>query len=161
MFKSFKNFQPGTQKEVVEVSEAPEYNKQKRLDKVFLNIAKEISILSHCTRSKVGAVIELDGNIISFGYNGTPNGMQNVCEDSSNVTFPHVIHGESNAIIKAAKSRQSIKGGTLYLTLSPCLDCSKLILQSEIKRVIYLEDYRDNTGIEFLKKFIKVEKYEH
>ena len=135
--------------------------KQDRLDRVFLNIAKEVGTLSHCTRSKVGAVIEIGGNIVSFGFNGTPHGMPNCCEDDDNITFPHVIHAESNAIIKAAKSGQSTKGGTLYLTLSPCLDCCKLILQSEIKRVVYLEDYRDMTGVEFLRKFIKVEKYEY
>lgn len=135
--------------------------KQLRLDSVFLNIAKEVATLSHCTRSKVGAVIELAGNIISFGFNGTPHGMKNCCEDNNNVTLPHVIHAESNAIIKAAKSGQSMRGGTLYLTLSPCLDCCKLILQSEIKRVVYLEEYRDRTGIDFLKSFIKVEQYEY
>jgi dCMP deaminase len=139
---------------------ALESPKQKKLDKVFINIAKEVSTLSYCVRSKVGAVIVIDGNIVSFGFNGSPKGMNNCCEDENNVTFPYVIHAESNAIIKAAKSGMSMKGGTLYLTLSPCLDCSKLILQSEIKRVVYLEEYRDKSGIEFLKKFIKVEKYE-
>ena len=139
---------------------AQDLAKQRRLDTVFMNIAKEIATLSHCTRSKVGAVIELHGNIVSFGFNGTPKGMPNCCEDESNTTLPYVIHGESNAIIKAAKSGQSMRGGTLYLTLSPCLDCCKLILQSEIKRVVYLEEYRDTTGIDFLKKFIKIEKYE-
>lgn len=138
---------------------ALESPKQKKLDKVFINIAKEVSTLSYCVRSKVGAVIVIDGNIVSFGFNGSPKGMNNCCEDKNNVTFPYVIHAESNAIIKAAKSGMSMKGGTLYLTLSPCLDCSKLILQSEIKRVVYLEEYRDKSGIEFLKKFIKVEKY--
>lgn len=126
-----------------------------------MNIAKEVATLSYCKRSKVGAVIELYGNIISFGFNGTPKGMDNCCEDENNNTFPYTIHGESNAILKAAKSGQSMKGCTLYLTLSPCLDCCKLILQSEIKRVVYLDDYRDLTGIQFLKQFIKVEKYEH
>ena len=99
-----------------------------KLDKVFINIAKETSTLSHCVRSKVGAVLVKDGNIISFGYNGTPAGMPNDCEED-NVTFPHVIHAESNAIIKAAKTGSAVDGSTLYLTLSPCLDCSKLILQ--------------------------------
>ena len=115
--------------------------------------------MSYCSRSKVGAVLEKNGNIISFGYNGTPKGMDNCCEDKNNVTFPHVIHAESNAILKAGKSGHSTRYGTLYLTLSPCLDCSKLILQSEIKRVVYLEEYRDRSGIDFLKKFITVEKY--
>ena len=140
--------------------EAQALAKQRRLDKVFLNIAAEVATLSHCTRSKVGAVIELYGNIVSFGFNGAPKGMPNCCEDENNITLPYIIHAESNAIIKAAKSGQSTKGGTLYLTMSPCLDCCKLILQSEIRRVVYLTEYRDSTGIEFLKKFIKIEKYE-
>ena len=134
--------------------------KQKKLDRVFMNIAKEVATLSHCQRSKVGAVVELDGNVVSFGFNGTPKGMPNCCEDENNVTLPYVIHGESNAILKAARTGNSTKGGTLYLTLSPCLDCSKLILQSEIKRVVYLEEYRDRSGIDFLKNFIRIEKYE-
>jgi dCMP deaminase len=140
--------------------EVQDLSKQSKHDKVFINIAKEVSTLSYCQRSKVGAVIVLDGNIISFGFNGTPKGMDNCCEDENNITFPYTIHGESNAILKAAKSGQSMKGSTLYLTLSPCIDCCKLILQSEIKRVVYLEEYRDKTGIDFLKQFIKVEKYE-
>lgn len=135
-----------------------DYNMTK-LDKVFINIAKETSTLSHCVRSKVGAVLVKDGNIISFGYNGTPAGMPNACEED-NVTFPHVIHAESNAIIKAAKTGSAVDGSTLYLTLSPCLDCSKLILQSGIKRVVYLNEYRSTEGINFLKQFIQVEKYE-
>ena len=130
-----------------------------KLDKVFINIAKETSTLSHCVRSKVGAVLVKDGNIISFGYNGTPAGMSNACEEND-TTFPHVIHAESNAIIKAAKTGSAVDGSTLYLTLSPCLDCSKLILQSGIKRVVYLNEYRNTEGIHFLKQFIQVEKYE-
>jgi dCMP deaminase len=129
-----------------------------KLDKVFINIAKETSTLSHCVRSKVGAVLVKDGNIISFGYNGTPSGMDNSCEED-NVTFPHVIHAECNAILKAAKTGNSVDGSTLYLTLSPCLDCSKLILQSAIKRVVYLNEYRNTQGIDFLKQFITVEQY--
>jgi dCMP deaminase len=135
----------------------PDYNMNK-LDKVFINIAKETSTLSHCVRSKVGAVLVKDGNIISFGYNGTPSGMDNSCEED-NVTFPHVIHAECNAILKAAKTGNSVDGSTLYLTLSPCLDCSKLILQSAIKRVVYLNKYRNTQGIDFLKQFIIVEQY--
>ena len=135
----------------------PDYNMNK-LDKVFINIAKETSTLSHCVRSKVGAVLVKDGNIISFGYNGTPSGMDNSCEED-NVTFPHVIHAECNAILKAAKTGNSVDGSTLYLTLSPCLDCSKLILQSAIKRVVYLNQYRNTQGIDFLKQFITVEQY--
>jgi dCMP deaminase len=132
--------------------------KQKKLDSVFMNVTKEISTMSHCVRFKVGAVLVKDGNIVSFGYNGTPAGMDNGCE-KDNVTVPHVIHGEVNAILKAAKNGVSVNGGTLYLTLSPCLDCSKLILQSGIKRVVYLTPYRNLEGVEFLKQFISVEEY--
>jgi dCMP deaminase len=142
-------------KEVVALKEA----KQKKLDKVFMNITKEVATLSHCVRFKVGAVLVKEGNIISMGYNGTPAGMDNGCE-KDNVTVPHVIHGEVNAIIKAAKTGTSVNGGTLYLTLSPCLDCSKLILQSGIKRVVYLTAYRNLEGVDFLKQFITVEQYD-
>jgi dCMP deaminase len=130
-----------------------------KLDKVFINIAKETSTLSHCVRSKVGAVLVKDGNIISFGYNGTPSGMDNTCE-KDDATFAHVIHAECNAILKAAKTGNAVDGSTLYLTLSPCLDCSKLILQSGIKRVVYLNEYRNPQGINFLKQFIEVEQYD-
>jgi len=130
-----------------------------KLDKVFINIAKETSTLSHCVRSKVGAVLVKDGNIISFGYNGTPSGMDNCCEEND-VTLSHVIHAECNAILKAAKTGNSVDNSTLYLTLSPCLDCSKLILQSGIKRVVYLNEYRNPEGINFLKQFIQVDKYD-
>lgn len=130
-----------------------------KLDTVFINIAKEISTLSHCVRSKVGAVLVKEGNIISFGYNGSPSGMHNDCE-KENITFSHIIHAECNAILKAAKTGTSVNGGTLYLTLSPCLDCSKLILQSGIKRVVYLIAYRNLEGVDFLKQFILVEQYD-
>lgn len=133
--------------------------KQRKLDSVFMNIAKEVATLSHCVRFKVGAVLVKEGNLISFGYNGTPAGMDNGCE-KDNVTVPHVIHGEVNAILKAAKTGTSVNGGTLYLTLSPCLDCSKLILQSGIKRVVYLTAYRNLEGVDFLKQFITVEQYD-
>ena len=124
-----------------------------------MNVAREIATLSHCTRSKVGAVLVKDGNVISFGYNGTPSGMDNCCE-RDNVTLPHVIHAEVNAVLKAAKTGTSVDGSTLYLTLSPCLDCSKLILQAGVKRVVYLETYRNLDGPNFLKQFIPVEKHE-
>ena len=152
------NYQTETHKEVQEASVQQGYSMNK-LDTVFINIAKETSTLSHCVRSKVGAVLVKDGNIISFGYNGTPSGMDNQCEEND-VTFPHVIHGEVNAILKAARTGNSIDGSTLYLTLSPCLDCSKLILQSGIKRVVYLNEYRNPEGIDFLKQFIQVENYD-
>ena len=134
-------------------------SKQLKLDEVFINIAKEIGTLSHCTRSKVGAVLVKDGNVISFGYNGTPAGMDNACEEN-NVTKDEVIHAEMNAILKAAKSGNAVDGSTLYLSLSPCQNCCKLIIQSGIKRVVYLEGYRDLKPIEFLSKFIEVEKYD-
>jgi dCMP deaminase len=134
-------------------------NKQQKLDKTFINIAKEVGALSHCTRSKVGAVLVKDGNVISFGYNGTPAGMDNGCEEN-NVTKDEVIHAEMNAILKAAKSGNAVDGSTLYLSLSPCQNCCKLIIQSGIKRVVYLEGYRDLKPIEFLSKFIEVEKYD-
>ena len=133
--------------------------KQKKLDEVYINVAKQISTLSHCVRSKVGAVLVKEGNIIAFGYNGTPSGMDNCCEQD-NVTLPHVIHAEVNAVLKAARTGAAVEGSTLYLTLSPCLDCSKLILQAGIKRVVYLETYRNLDGPNFLKQFIPVEKYE-
>ena len=133
--------------------------KQQKLDKTFINIAKEIGSLSHCTRSKVGAVLVKDDNVISFGYNGTPAGMDNGCEEND-VTKDEVIHAEMNAILKAAKSGNAVDGSTLYLSLSPCQNCCKLIIQSGIKRVVYLEGYRDLKPIEFLSKFIQVEKYD-
>ena len=128
-------------------------NKQQKLDKTFINIAKEVGTLSHCTRSKVGAVLVKDGNVISFGYNGTPAGMDNGCEEN-NVTKDEVIHAEMNSILKAAKSGNSVEGSTLYLTLSPCKECSKLILQSGVKKVVYLNTYRNLEGIQFLSQFI-------
>ena len=134
-------------------------NKKLKLDEVFINIAAEIGSLSHCTRSKVGAVLVKDGNVISFGYNGTPAGMDNCCEEN-NVTKDEVIHAEMNAILKAAKSGNAVDGSTLYLSLSPCQNCCKLIIQSGISRVVYLEDYRDISPVIFLSKFIQVEKHE-
>ncbi len=133
--------------------------KQRKLDIVFMNITKEVATLSHCVRFKVGAVLVKDDNIISFGYNGTPAGMDNCCERDS-VTLPHVIHAECNAILKAAKNGNSVNDSTIYLSLSPCLDCSKLILQSGIKRVVYLTAYRNLEGVDFLKQFITVEQYD-
>jgi len=134
-------------------------SKQLKLDEVFINIAKEVGSLSHCTRSKVGAVLVKDGNVISFGYNGTPAGMDNGCEEN-NVTKDEVIHAEMNSILKAAKSGNSVEGSTLYLTLSPCKECSKLILQSGVKKVVYLNTYRNLDGIQFLSQFIEVEKHD-
>ena len=134
--------------------------KQQRYDTTYLNMAKEWSNLSHCSRMKVGALIVKDGMIISDGYNGTPTGFDNVCELNPETTHWHVLHGEANAILKCAKIGQSCDGATLYLTHSPCRDCSKLILQAGIKRLVYIEEYRDNQGVDFLKQTgIEIVKY--
>lgn len=135
------------------------------LDKVYMNIAKEIASLSKCVRSKVGSIIVKDGNIISYGYNGTPKGFDNCCEytdqDSGKlVTRSEVLHAEMNAILKAAKTGHAVEGSTLYITLMPCIDCAKYLLQSGIKRLVYLEEYRDTRGVELISKYIKVEKHE-
>ena len=164
-------------------------SKQRKLDEVYINVAKQISTLSHCVRSKVGAVLVKEGNIIAFGYNGTPSGMDNCCESKEYmspdgpawidedvikemwpyeddkgryklVTRSETIHAEVNAVLKAARNGSAVEGSTLYLTLSPCLDCSKLVLQAGIKRVVYLETYRNLDGPNFLKQFIPVEKYD-
>ena len=108
--------------------------------------------LSHCKRKKVGAVIVKDKMIISDGYNGTPSGFENACEDDDNYTKWYVLHAEANAILKVAGSTQSCKGSTLYITLSPCKECSKLIHQSGIVRLVYSKKYKDSSGLEFLEK---------
>ncbi|GGD35790.1 MULTISPECIES: deoxycytidylate deaminase [Flavobacterium] len=129
-------------------------NKKKRTkyDKAYLRIAKEWSRLSYCKRKQVGAIIVKDRMIISDGYNGTPSGFENCCEDEEGITKWYVLHAEANAILKVAGSTQSCEGATLYITLSPCKECSKLIHQSGITRVVYFEGYKDDSGIEFLKK---------
>ena len=114
-------------------------------------MAKEWANLSYCKRKQVGALIVKDRMIISDGYNGTPSGFENCCEDESGSTQWFVLHAEANAILKLARSTQSAKDATLYLTLSPCKECSKLILQAGIKKIVYIEDYSDNEGIIFLK----------
>ena len=119
----------------------------------YMGIAIEVSKASYCKRAKVGAIIVNDDNIISFGYNGTPSGFENVCEcENEDTTKKEVLHAESNAITKCSKSCYSSLDSTLYITLSPCYDCSKLIIQAGIKEVVYLEEYRNNEGIELLKK---------
>jgi dCMP deaminase len=123
-----------------------------KYDKAYLRIAKEWSLLSYCKRKQVGAIIVKDRMIISDGYNGTPSGFENCCEDQDGLTRWDVLHAEANAILKVAKSTQSCEGATLYITLSPCKECSKLIHQSGIKRVVYQNGYRDESGILFLKK---------
>ena len=119
--------------------------------KFYLSIAKEVSKASYCERSKVGAIIVKEDNIISFGYNGTPSGFKNICEIDGQ-TKKDVLHAESNAITKCAKSFYSSNNSQMYLTLSPCFDCAKLIIQSGIKEVYYIEQYRDTSGIELLKQ---------
>jgi dCMP deaminase len=129
-----------------------EKNKQLRYDQVYLKMAKEWSTLSHCVRKQVGSLIVKDGMIISDGHNGSPTGFDNVCEDSDNLTHWYVIHAEANAILKCAKNGHSCKDATIYITHSPCKDCSKLILQSGIKRLVYGEFYKDSDGLNFLEK---------
>ena len=113
-------------------------------------MALEWAKLSYCERKQVGALIVKDRMIISDGYNGTPSGFENNCEDEKGNTHWYVLHAEANAILKLASSTQSAKGATLYLTLSPCKECSKLVLQSGISRLVYIHDYKDNDGISFL-----------
>ena len=123
------------------------YNKY---DVAYLKMALEWAKLSYCKRKQVGALIVKDRTIISDGYNGTPSGFENCCEDENNKTKWYVLHAEANAILKISRSTQSCEGATLYLTLSPCKECSKLIFQSGIKRVVYIQDYPDNEGLVFL-----------
>lgn len=126
--------------------------KQAKYDKAYLKIAKEWAQLSYCNRKKVGAIIVKDRMIVSDGYNGTPSGFENCCEDEEGLTKWYVLHAEANAILKVARSTQSCDGATLYTSFSPCKECSKLIHQSGITRVVYHKDYRDLSGIDFLKK---------
>ncbi len=123
----------------------------KKFDAAYLRMAQEWAKLSYCERKKVGALIVKDKMIISDGFNGTPSGMENFCEDEAGYTKWYVLHAEANAILKLAKSAQSAEGATLYLTLSPCKECSKLILQAGILRVVYLDPYSDSQGVNFLK----------
>jgi dCMP deaminase len=125
--------------------------KQERYDRAYLKMAIEWAKLSHCNRKQVGALIVKDGMLISDGYNGTPSGFPNTCENDDGETHWYVLHAEANAITKVAKSTNNAKDSTLYITLSPCKDCCKLILQTGIKRLVYKEEYKDNTAITFLK----------
>ena len=125
--------------------------KLSRYDKAYLRLATSWAMLSYCQRKKVGAIIVKDSVIISDGYNGTPAGFDNSCENESGETHWYVLHAEANAILKLARSTNNGIGSTLYLTLSPCKDCSKLILQSGIKRVVFMNRYKDETGVQFLK----------
>ncbi|MEG2078664.1 dCMP deaminase [Chryseobacterium piscicola] len=122
-----------------------------KFDKAYLKMAQEWAKLSYCKRKQVGAIIVKDRMIISDGYNGTPSGFENCCEDENEQTHWYVLHAEANAILKLAGSTQSAKGSTLYLTLSPCKECSKLILQAGIQKLVYINAYSDDEGIGFLK----------
>jgi Deoxycytidylate deaminase len=126
--------------------------KQLLLDKRYLRMARIWAENSYCVRRQVGALVVKDKMIISDGYNGTPSGFENVCEDEHNVTKPYVLHAEANAITKLARSNNNSDGSTLYVTASPCLECSKLIIQSGIRRVVYGEEYRLSDGIELLRR---------
>ncbi len=126
--------------------------KQLKFDKAYLRIANEWGKLSHCKRKQVGALIVKDRMIISDGYNGTPSGFENYCEDDDGYTKWYVLHAEANAILKVASSTQSCQGATLYITMSPCRECSKLIHQAGITRIVYEIGYKDNSGLEFLEK---------
>ena len=127
-------------------------SKQFLLDQRYLRMARIWAENSYCVRRKVGALIVRDGAIISDGYNGTPSGFENVCEDENDRTKPYVLHAEANAITKVAKSNNSSQGSTLYVTASPCIECAKLIIQAGIKRVVYSEDYHSSDGMDLLKK---------
>ncbi|MFT7330960.1 MAG: dCMP deaminase [Roseivirga sp.] len=126
--------------------------KQKKYDSAYMRMALEWAKLSHCERKQVGALIVKDRMIISDGFNGSPSGFENDCEDDEGNTKWYVLHAEANAILKVASSTQSCKGSTLYITLSPCKECSKLIHQSGIKRVVYSQEYKDVSGLKFLDK---------
>mgnify|MGYP002620776624 CR=1 FL=1 len=128
-------------------------SKQEKYDKAYLRMALEWAKLSYCKRKQVGSLIVKDKMIISDGYNGTPSGYTNCCEDEDGETHWYVLHAEANAILKVAKSTQSADGATLYITLSPCKECSKLIIQAGITRVVYHVQYKDNSGIDFLSEY--------
>ena len=129
-----------------------ENRKQELLDKRYLRMAHIWAENSYCIRRKVGALLVKDGTIISDGFNGTPSGFENICEDENNVSKTYVLHAEANAITKIARSSQNSDGATLYVTASPCIDCAKLIIQSGIRRVVYGEKYRLDDGIRLLER---------
>lgn len=135
-------------------------SKQLRYDLMYLDICERISLMSHAIRQKVGAILVKDNNIISMGWNGTPAGFDNECEirlnemdESSLITKPEVLHAESNCLTKVARSSQSSEESTMYITISPCMECAKLIAQSGIKRIVYKKFYRDQKSLDFLSKF--------
>ncbi len=136
-------------------------HKQNKIDSLYLRMASVWSENSHCNRSKVGCLIVKDRQIISDGYNGTPSGFPNECEDCNNNTLPTVLHAEANAITKIAKSANSAEGSTLYVTLSPCFDCAKLIIQAGIKRIVYSEEYRKTDSFKLFEEAgIEIKKIE-
>ncbi len=127
-------------------------NKQTKFDQRYLEMARIWAKNSYCTRRQVGALVVKNNMIISDGYNGTPSGFENVCEDDNGVTKPYVLHAEANAITKLARSSNNSDGATIYITASPCIECAKLIIQAGIKRVVYGEKYRLMDGIELLER---------
>ena len=126
--------------------------KQKRFDLRYLRMARIWAENSYCVRRQVGALVVKEGMIISDGYNGTPSGFENVCEDENNVTKPYVLHAEANAITKLARSSNNSEGSTIYITASPCIECAKLIIQAGIRRVVYGEKYRLTDGVDLLER---------
>ncbi len=126
--------------------------KQDRYDRAYLRMVLEWAKLSHCSRRQVGALIVKEGQIIADRYNGTPSGFNNCCENDNGETHWYVLHAEANAIMKVARSVNSARNSTLYLSLSPCKDCSKLVHQSGIKRLVFIDDYKDMSGVDFLKE---------
>ena len=136
--------------ELVQSKLSREEAKQLRYDRAYLRMALEWAELSHCKRKKVGALIVKNGMIISDGYNGTPTGFENFCEDEEGYTKWYVLHAEANAIMKVARSTHDMEGATLYITMSPCKECSKLIHQAGAKRLVYIHEYKDRSGLDFL-----------
>ena len=129
-----------------------ESKKQRKFDLRYLEMARIWAKNSYCTRRQVGALVVKNNMIISDGYNGTPSGFENVCEDDNNVTKPYVLHAEANAITKLARSNNNSDGATIYITASPCIECAKLIIQAGIRRVVYGEQYRLTDGIDLLRR---------
>lgn len=130
----------------------PYGEKQDQFDRRYLEMARIWAQNSYCKRRQVGALIVKDKMIISDGYNGTPSGFENVCEDAEGITKPYVLHAEANAITKVAKSNNSSEGATLYITTAPCVECAKLIIQSGISRIVYYDEYHTKAGLELLER---------
>lgn len=141
-----------SQEEKKSSSNAPSPDKQHAIDSRYLRMARIWAENSYCQRRKVGALLVKDNMIISDGYNGTPSGFPNICEDDADTTFPYVLHAEANAITKVARSSNSSEGSTLYITTSPCMECSKLIIQAGIRRVVFTELYRICDGLDLLRR---------